>query len=187
MLDFTPLIDAIADAVLARLTSAPTALTPRLLTVAQAAVYLGRTDKSVQHLAAAGTLPTVKLDGTGAVRCPGSGQGHRVLETIDDMARNPEPAPRFNFGERTPSAQTRDHAGYGRSREGYLMAFERSRTGYSAYSPEVPGCIASARTLHETETLMRRAITFHLRGMRGEGERVQRPRSFVELRRKRLV
>jgi predicted RNase H-like HicB family nuclease len=78
-------------------------------------------------------------------------------------------------------------AAYGRSREGYLIAFEKSRTGFSAYSPEVPGCIAAGRTVHETEKLMRRAITFHLRGMRRQGERVQRPRSFAELRRKRLL
>ena len=94
---------------------------------------------------------------------------------------------RFSFGDPTPAAQTGHHAGYGQSREGYLVAFEKTRTGYSAYSPEVPGCIATGRTLHEARTLMQSAIRFHLRGMRRDGERIPRPRSFAELRRKRLL
>lgn len=53
-------IQAIADAVLAKLASG--SLKPRLLTVAQAAVYLGRTEKAIRHLVVAGSLPAVRSD-----------------------------------------------------------------------------------------------------------------------------
>src|SRR5262245_54071554 len=62
----TSLVDAIAEAALARLKPAlaeAQAIRSRLLTVTQAAQYLGRTPWAIRHLAATGTLPTVKMDG----------------------------------------------------------------------------------------------------------------------------
>lgn len=56
---------AIAEAVLARLEPHLRVLTtvqPRLLTVQQAAVYLGRKDKAIRHLVASGDLPSVRSD-----------------------------------------------------------------------------------------------------------------------------
>ena len=57
----------------------------------------------------------------------------------------------------------------------YLIVVEKSQTGFSAYSPDVPGCIATGKTEQETESNMREAIEFHLEGMREEGLPIPQP------------
>ena len=47
----------------------------------------------------------------------------------------------------------------------YAVIYEKTATGYSAYAPDLPGCIAAGRTLRETEILMREAIELHLRAI----------------------
>jgi predicted RNase H-like HicB family nuclease len=74
-----------------------------------------------------------------------------------------------------------------KSRAGYILVFERSRTGYAAYAPDVPGCVSTGRTLAKTKRNMEAALTLHLRATRKAWLPVQRPRSLAELRRKRLV
>lgn len=59
----------------------------------------------------------------------------------------------------------------------FAVVYERTETGYSAYAPDLPGCIAAGTTLEETETLMRDAIAMHLEGMREDGERIPEPSS----------
>ncbi|CAN1210633.1 type II toxin-antitoxin system HicB family antitoxin [Tumidithrix helvetica PCC 7403] len=44
----------------------------------------------------------------------------------------------------------------------YLIVLEKSDTGFSAYSPDVEGCIATGETLEETTKLMRSALALHL-------------------------
>ena len=51
----------------------------------------------------------------------------------------------------------------------YLIVFEETSTGYSAYSPDLDGCVSTGRTLQEVEQNMREAVEFHLEGMRLEG------------------
>jgi len=51
----------------------------------------------------------------------------------------------------------------------YAVVIERSETGYGAYVPDLPGCIAVGETFTETETLIREAIEFHLEGLREDG------------------
>ncbi len=51
----------------------------------------------------------------------------------------------------------------------YLIIIERGDTGYSAYSPDLPGCIASGRTLRETRSRMRGAMEMHVEGLRAQG------------------
>jgi predicted RNase H-like HicB family nuclease len=46
--------------------------------------------------------------------------------------------------------------------ENYLIVLEKSETGFSAYSPDVPGCIATGETLEETTEQMRSALALHL-------------------------
>ena len=46
----------------------------------------------------------------------------------------------------------------------YLIIIEESATGYSAYSPDVPGCVATGRTREEVQREMHDAIEFHLEG-----------------------
>jgi excisionase family DNA binding protein len=58
-----PLLDWIADRIAGRIANLqPPVPTPRLLTVDQAAVYLGRTKDAIQHMIAEGKLPTVRSD-----------------------------------------------------------------------------------------------------------------------------
>jgi predicted RNase H-like HicB family nuclease len=59
-----------------------------------------------------------------------------------------------------------------------LIVVEQTRTGYSAYSPDLPGCIATGATREEVEREMKEAIDFHLEGMRAEGEAVPEPSSY---------
>jgi predicted RNase H-like HicB family nuclease len=59
----------------------------------------------------------------------------------------------------------------------YLIVIEKSKTGYSAYSPDVPGCVATGSTKSRAEKAMREAIEFHLEGLRADGQKVPSPRS----------
>ena len=51
----------------------------------------------------------------------------------------------------------------------YLVIIEKTNTGYSAYSPDVLGCVATGKTKKEVEQNMREAIQFHLEGLALEG------------------
>ena len=54
----------------------------------------------------------------------------------------------------------------------YLIVVEPTATGFSAYSPDLPGCVATGQTQEEVEKQMREAIEFHIDGLRQEGESV---------------
>jgi predicted RNase H-like HicB family nuclease len=60
----------------------------------------------------------------------------------------------------------------------YLIVIETTQTGFSAYSPDLPGCISTGRTREEIERNMREAIAFHLDGLREEGQPVPEPQSY---------
>ena len=51
----------------------------------------------------------------------------------------------------------------------YLVVYEKGPGSYSAYSPDLPGCVAAATTLEETRQNMRGAIELHLAGLREDG------------------
>lgn len=59
----------------------------------------------------------------------------------------------------------------------YLVVFEKSATGYGAYVPDLPGCVAAGSTRAETEQLIREAIVFHIEGLELEGLPVPEPTS----------
>ena len=59
----------------------------------------------------------------------------------------------------------------------YLIIVEETPSGYSAYSPDVPGCVAAASTRSGVEREMHDAIEFHIEGLRAAGEEVPKPRS----------
>jgi predicted RNase H-like HicB family nuclease len=59
----------------------------------------------------------------------------------------------------------------------YLFVIERTATGYSAYSPDLPGCIATSSTRDEVEREMKGAIAFHLDGLKDEGMTIPQPSS----------
>ena len=62
----------------------------------------------------------------------------------------------------------------------YAVMFEKSSTGYGAYAPDLPGCIATGTTLALTRQRMCEAIGAHLRGMREDGDPIPEP-SHVEM------
>jgi predicted RNase H-like HicB family nuclease len=66
----------------------------------------------------------------------------------------------------------------------YLIVNERTDSGYSSYSPDLPGCVSTGQTLEEAEKNMREAIEFHVDGLRQEGYPVPEPQatsSYVEI------
>lgn len=54
----------------------------------------------------------------------------------------------------------------------FLIIIEKADTGYSSYSPDLAGCIATGRTKKEVEKNMYEAIRFHLEGLKAEGLRI---------------
>ena len=62
----------------------------------------------------------------------------------------------------------------------YLVIIEQGRHNYSAYVPDLPGCIATGRTLDEVKKNMREAIELHLRGMAEDHEEIPVPQSLGE-------
>jgi predicted RNase H-like HicB family nuclease len=59
----------------------------------------------------------------------------------------------------------------------YAAVIEKGPANYSAYVPDLPGCIATGKTLEEIETNMREAIEFHIEGMIEDGDPVPEPSS----------
>jgi predicted RNase H-like HicB family nuclease len=59
----------------------------------------------------------------------------------------------------------------------FLVVLEETDSGFSAYSPDLPGCIATAATRADVEREMSDAIAFHLEGLRAEGMQVPNPHS----------
>jgi predicted RNase H-like HicB family nuclease len=66
----------------------------------------------------------------------------------------------------------------------YLIIIEKSSNGYSAYSPDLPGCVSTGGTPEETEQNMREAIEFHIDGLKEDGYEIPKPTSrssYVEI------
>jgi predicted RNase H-like HicB family nuclease len=57
----------------------------------------------------------------------------------------------------------------------YLVVIEPTETGFSAYSPDLPGCVSTGATRDEVEQNMQEAIELHLEGVREEGYPVPEP------------
>ena len=53
----------------------------------------------------------------------------------------------------------------------YTIVIEKTRTGFSAYCPDLPGCIATAHTLGAIKRTMAEAVEFHLEGLRAQHRR----------------
>ena len=60
----------------------------------------------------------------------------------------------------------------------YLVVIEETSTGYSAYSPDLEGCVSTGKTREEIEKNMQKAIEFHLEGLRLEGLHVPQPHTY---------
>jgi predicted RNase H-like HicB family nuclease len=62
----------------------------------------------------------------------------------------------------------------------FLIIFEKSKNGYGAYSPDLPGCVAVGETREEVEEKMYEAINFHLEGMEEDGLPIPKSESSAE-------
>jgi predicted RNase H-like HicB family nuclease len=66
----------------------------------------------------------------------------------------------------------------------YLVVIEKGATGFGAYVPDLPGCVAGAKTRRAVKRLIREAIQLHVQDMREHGYPVPKPSAasdFVEL------
>ena len=66
----------------------------------------------------------------------------------------------------------------------YLIVIERAGSGYSTYSPDLPGCVSTGKSREEAERNKHEAIEFHVDGLQQEGYAVPEPQtasSYVEL------
>ncbi len=62
----------------------------------------------------------------------------------------------------------------------YAVIIEKATNNYSAYVPDLPGCVATGKTREETAQNMREAIAFHLEGLREDGLPIPEPQTFAE-------
>ena len=62
----------------------------------------------------------------------------------------------------------------------YAVVIEKADGNYSAYVPDLPGCVATGATVTETERAIREAIEFHLAGLREDGVPIPEPSSHVD-------
>lgn len=62
----------------------------------------------------------------------------------------------------------------------YAIVVEKTEDNYSAYVPDLPGCIATGQTAEETEQEIRAAIQFHIEGLIEDGLPVPKPESTVQ-------
>lgn len=62
----------------------------------------------------------------------------------------------------------------------YAVVLGKASHNWSAYVPDLPGCITTGRTLEETRRLIAEAIEFHIEGMRRHGEQVPEPTSIAD-------
>ena len=62
----------------------------------------------------------------------------------------------------------------------YAVVIEQAESNYSAYVPDLPGCVAAGSTIKEAENEIREAIKFHIDGIKEDGRPIPVPSSSVE-------
>lgn len=62
----------------------------------------------------------------------------------------------------------------------YAVVIERAPNNFSAFVPDLPGCVATGATIEQAEAEIREAIAFHLEGLREDGLPIPLPTSRVE-------
>jgi predicted RNase H-like HicB family nuclease len=63
----------------------------------------------------------------------------------------------------------------------YAVIYEPTRTGYSAYAPDLPGCVATGQTIEQTRERMHEAIEVHLNSMREDGDLIPEPTHVADM------
>jgi predicted RNase H-like HicB family nuclease len=62
----------------------------------------------------------------------------------------------------------------------YAVVIEKAKRNYSAYLPDVPGCVATGRTVQQTLDRLREALAMHFDGMQEDGEPIPDPQTLVD-------
>jgi predicted RNase H-like HicB family nuclease len=62
----------------------------------------------------------------------------------------------------------------------YAIVIEKANSNYSAYVPDLPGCVAAGSTVEAVEREIRDAIRFHIDGLKADGMEVPKPTSIAE-------
>lgn len=62
----------------------------------------------------------------------------------------------------------------------YAIVIEKAEGNFSAYVPDLPGCIATGDSIEDVEQQIREAIQFHIEGMREDGAEIPEPSSRVD-------
>ena len=62
----------------------------------------------------------------------------------------------------------------------YAIVIEKADKNFSAYVPNLPGCVATGASVKEVETEIRDAIRFHIDGLKADGQPVPQPSSIAE-------
>lgn len=62
----------------------------------------------------------------------------------------------------------------------YAVIIEKAPSNYSAYVPDLPGCIATGNTIEEVKQHIKEAISFHLEGLEAEGLSIPLPTSITD-------
>ena len=62
----------------------------------------------------------------------------------------------------------------------YLIVIEKAGKNFSAYIPDVPGCVATGKTAAEAKQAIKEALAFHLEGMAEDGQKVPDPEAQAE-------
>ena len=57
----------------------------------------------------------------------------------------------------------------------YVIVIESTNTGFSAYVPDLPGCISVGKTRREVEGYIRESIMLHIEGLKEDGEEIPHP------------
>lgn len=62
----------------------------------------------------------------------------------------------------------------------YAVVIEKAESNYSAYVPDLPGCVATGETVEEVEAQIREAIRFHIDGLKADGLAIPQPTSIAD-------
>jgi predicted RNase H-like HicB family nuclease len=62
----------------------------------------------------------------------------------------------------------------------YAVVIEAGETGFGAYVPDLPGCVAAGETREEVVRLIQEAIEFHIEGLKEDGQPIPEPTSSIE-------
>ena len=62
----------------------------------------------------------------------------------------------------------------------YAIVIEKAPSNYSAYVPDLPGCVATGNTIEEVKQEIKEAISFHLEGLQAEGLSIPLPSSITD-------